>query len=245
MNASASIIALDAKGIMRDGVMLINVGLSAVVIAVITVQGHYYNDDAIMVTWFPFLIIMSVITGPSGFGFLFGLLMVDEKDTGVRNALAVTPIRPSTMLATRTILLTAYLLAWPLGTVMIMDATWKALPISYTELLVVAASIALMGPVTSLGVASYASNKVEALALFKFISFIIISPLALKFIEDDAWFRMLFLLSPAGWGYMSFDAFVQGDQMMGFAFAAGGLAFNLFLLIACIRYYQSTLYKTD
>lgn len=245
MNASASIIALDAKGIMRDGVMLINVGLSAVIIAIITVLGYYQHDNAGMVAWFPFLIIMSVITGPSGFGFLFGLLMVDEKDTGVRNALAVSPVRPSTMLATRTFLLITYLLAWPVGTVMIMNATWNALPITYMELLIVSASIALMGPVTSLGVASYASNKVEALALFKFISFVIISPLALKFIESDAWYRALFLLSPAGWGYMSFDAFVMDDPTMGYAYAGGGVIFNLVLLIACIRYYQSTLYKTD
>ena len=46
MNASASIIALDAKGIMRDGVMLINVGLSAVIIAIITVLGYYQHDNA-------------------------------------------------------------------------------------------------------------------------------------------------------------------------------------------------------
>ena len=245
MNASASIIALDARGIMRDGVMLINVGLSAVVIAIITVLGHYHHDNATRVAWFPVLIIMSVMTGPSGVGFLFGLLMVDEKDTGVRNALAVTPVRPSTMLVTRTLLMIAYLLAWPLATVMIMNATWQALPLTYTELLIVAASVALMGPVTSLGVASYASNKVEALALFKFISFIIISPLALKFIPDEAWYRSLFLLSPAGWGYMSFDAFVQDNQTLGYLYAAGGTLFNLALLAACIRYYQSTLYKTD
>ena len=245
MRAFASIISLDARGIMRDGVMLINVGLSAVVVAIITIVGYFNHDNATMVEWFPFLIIMSVMTGPSGFGFLFGLLMVDVKDTGVRSALAITPIQPSAMLLTRTVLMTIYLLLWPLLTVLVMNITWHALPITYSELVVVAASLALMGPVTSLGVASYAANKVEALALFKFISFIIISPLALKFIPEDAVYRYFFLLSPSGWGYMSFDAFVSGAQMPGFIYAIGGTLYNMILLYACVRYYQSMLYKTD
>ncbi|WP_439620911.1 hypothetical protein [Hyphomonas sp.] len=245
MRAIASIIDLDLKGIMRDGVMLINIGMSLVVVAIIAVVGIYNHDNPEMVAWFPFLIVMSVMTGPGGFGFLFGLLMVDEKDTGVRNVLAVAPIQPSVMLATRTLLMIAYLLAWPLLTVAAMNVTWQALPITYTELLLVAASFALIGPVTALAVASYASNKVEALALFKFISFLTIAPLALKFIPGDAWYRSLFLLSPSGPGYMAFDAFVDHRTFRAVMFAMIGITYNLVLLAVCIRYYQSTLHKTD
>jgi len=243
MAATASILALDARGVMRDNVMLYNVGLSVVGMSVITLLGYFHHSDQAWLAWFPFLIVMAIITNPSGYGFLFGLLMVDEQDSGVRSALAVSPVRPTTMLVVRMITSTLILVIWPMITIVIMNATWRALPVSYLQAAAVVTMLAPVAPLTALSVASYASNKVEALAIFKGISFVMIAPLALKFIAADAAFRPFFLLSPTGWGYFAFDTVSNGNALAGYLYVAGGLLYNVFLLALTVGYYLRKTYK--
>ena len=206
MTATTSILLLDARGVMRDNVMLYNVGISFVGTCIIAGLGLFHATDQAWLAWYPFLVIMAIITNPSGYGFLFGLLMVDEKD---------------------------------------MDATWKAIPVSYMQLLAIVVMLAPVAPLTALSVASYAANKVEALAVFKGISFVVIAPLALKFIAEDAAFRPLFLLSPTAWGYFSFDAFVAGSVTQGYLYVMGGLIYCCALLAFTVRFYLRQAYKID
>lgn len=245
MTATTSILLLDARGVMRDNVMLYNVGISFVGTCIIAGLGLFHATDQAWLAWYPFLVIMAIITNPSGYGFLFGLLMVDEKDTGVRSALSVSPVRPTTMLTVRMVTSTALMIIWPITSLLIMDATWKAIPVSYMQLLAIVVMLAPVAPLTALSVASYAANKVEALAVFKGISFVVIAPLALKFIAEDAAFRPLFLLSPTAWGYFSFDAFVAGSVTQGYLYVMGGLIYCCALLAFTVRFYLRQAYKID
>lgn len=244
MSAVTAILTLDARGIMRDSVMLANIGLSVVGMLAITAVGYFQSSNEVWSAWFPFLIILSLMSGPGAYGFLFGLLMVDEKDTGVRGALSVMPVRPFTMLATRTLIAVLLMLVWPMITVVVMNATWQSLPIPYSQIFLVVCVLALIAPVTALAVASYSTNKVEALALFKGLNFLILAPLILKFIPEGAAYQYLFLVSPSAWGYYAFDSFVQGSVTAAYFWLTGGVVFNLFLLGMAMSYYMSATYKT-
>ena len=241
MSATTEILKLDARGVARDNVMYMNVGLSFVGMVVITIIG-YFKGDTDWARWFPFLVIMALITNAPGYGFLFGLLMVDERDTGVRGALAVTPVPQAQMLIVRTISSIVLLLTWPLITVYVMNATWQAVHLQFHEWFALAAVLALIGPVTALSVASYASNKVEALALFKGINMLCLAPLALYFIPADAAYRAIFLALPTAWAVFGFDALRAGDPA-AWIWLAGGAVFNLALLGASIWWYLRTIYK--
>ena len=241
MSAVAAIIRLDVKGITRDHVMLINVGLSTAVMIVITVLGLFQASLSGWADWFPFMVALSLVSGPGGFGYMFGLLMVDENDTGVRDALAVMPVPPTTMILTRTAFATGWMVVWPLVTISIMNSTWQVLELSPIEYVTVVGSLALLTPALALAVPVLASDKVEALAVFKGLSFIMLVPVGLYFVEPDAWYRHLFLISPTGWAVEAFDAFIA-NEAAGYLWALGGTCYAVVLLLIAVLSFRRNVY---
>ena len=110
------------QGILRDDVMLINVGMSVVTIVVITTLGAFQQHLPGWADWFPFMVAYTLVGGV-GFAFMFGLLMVEESDTGVRDAMLVTSISPNLFILTRTLVATVWMLIWPCITIIIMNST--------------------------------------------------------------------------------------------------------------------------
>mgnify|MGYP000476910454 CR=1 FL=1 len=242
MSAARALLALDLKGITRDAVLITNIGASIVGTLIITIIG-IYKADTNWADWFPAMVAMSLITNPPAYGVLFAFLMVDEKDTGVRSALAVTPIAKHTTILTRSTLSVGIMLVWPMISVAIMNSSWQALHIPPLHLFMVVASVALFAPIVTLSVAALASNKVEALSIFKGISFVSLAALALYFVDPNAAYRPAFLLIPASWAIHAFDAFRQGDITSGYWWSAGGILIHVTLLAITIKFYFKQLYK--
>jgi hypothetical protein len=244
MNATAAIVRLDVRGIGRDQVMLINVALSAATMVAITVLGVFQQSLPGWLAWFPFMIALSLVSGPGGFGYMFGLLMVDENDSGVREALTVTPVTPARLLLTRSAVATLWMCLWPLFTVAVMNSTWRALELSAVEWMTLVGSLALLTPACALAIPTFAKDKVEALAVFKGVTFATLAPLALYFIDAEAAYRPLFLVIPTAWAVFAFDAFVAGDAM-GYAWAAGGAIYALLLLALVVELYRRKVYRLE
>lgn len=244
MSATTALIQLDTRGILRDNVMLINVGLSTVTAIIITVLGLFQETLPGWAAWFPFMIALSLVSGPGGFGYMFGLLMVDEGDTRVRQALAVTPVPPILMILTRTFVAMLWLCIWPILTISLMNSTWQALDLPLLNWAAVIVSVAILAPVFALAVPLLAADKVGALAVFKGLTFVTLIPLAMYLVEPDAWYRFLFLASPTGWTIEAFDAFVAGKST-GYAWAAVGALYNLGLLALCVHFFQKNIYQVQ
>lgn len=244
MSSMASILKLDLRGVARDNVMVLNIGLSVAVMIVITIVGVFKSGTS-WAEWFPFLLILSVLTGPPAYGFLFGLLMVDERDMGVRAALAVTPVPAIQMLVVRTLTSIILMIVWPLITIYVMNATWQAIDLPFGSWLALVCMLSLVAPLTALAVATYATNKVEAMALFKGINMVAIIPLALYFLPAEAFYRYLFLVLPPAWGVFAFDSLLVGDQAGALAWLAGGAVYLLALLLITVRAYVRSTYKTN
>lgn len=241
MSAVMAIIRLDLRGITRDQVMLINVGLSAAVALVITVLGLYQDALPGWKAWFPFMVALSLITGPNGFAYLFGLLMVEEQDTGVRAAVAVAPLRPGLLMLTRTVSATVWMCVWPLLSIALMNSTWQAISLPWTQWLAVVVSLALLTPAFALAIPAFADDKVEALAVFKGLSFLVMAPLAVYFLDPNAWYRLLVLIAPTGWGLFTFNAFLDG-RSAGYLWALGGAAYAGLLLVCAGAAYRRRLH---
>lgn len=242
MTAITAIVQLDIRGILRDNVMFINVALSTVTVAIIATLGLFQDDLPGWREWFPFMIALSLVSGPGGFGYLFGLLMVDESDSGVRSALVVTPVRPRTLILTRTVVAMAWLCIWPAITISIMNAAWQTLELGLLEWAALIGSLAILAPVIALAIPMMAADKVAALAVFKGLTFVTLLPLAMYFIDVDAWYRLVFLASPTGWAIQAFDAFRGGDGS-GYWWAAGGAVYATSLLGMAVHFFQRNIYK--
>lgn len=243
MSAVTAILRLDLKGITRDQVLALNASLSVVMTIAITVIGVLHGHDPAWARWFPALLAMSLLTGPPSWGFLFGLLMVDEKDTGVRGALAVTPVSPRRMLLVRSLSSFGLMVLWPLVSVLVMTAAWQGLSLSVGQWAPLVAVLALGAPLTALTVATVAGNKVEAMALYKGINFMALTPLALYFVPAEAWWRWAFFVLPSTWGLAGFEALRAGEAAAGWLLGAG--LFHGALLAVALRGYAGAVYKTS
>ncbi|MBX7102250.1 MAG: hypothetical protein K1X89_31325 [Myxococcaceae bacterium] len=242
MSAVISILRLDWKGITRDQVLALNASVSVAVAFIICVIGLLRADDPAWARWFSPMLALSLLTGPVSWGFLFGLLMVDEKDSGVRSALAVTPVTPERMLLVRSLFSTGLMVVWPLLSVSAMNAAWRGVPLSLQQWVPLVGVLSLGAPLTALTVAA-ASNKVEAMALFKGLNFLSLTPLALFLVPAEASYRRLFLVLPSTWGFEAFAALRAGRPATGWLL--GAAAFHLVLLAIALRAYTRAVYKAS
>lgn len=241
--AILTIIRLDARGIWRDRVAVTTLALSVFGTLAITILGHFHDRLPGWSTWFPFIVAMSLVGAPSGFAFLFGLLMIEEGETGARRALAVTPVRPTTFLLTRTAVATAWMAVWPLTSVYVMNWTWQVIDLPIAHWIAIVAPLALLTPAMALVIPTLADDKVGALAVFKGLSFIMLLPLALFIVPSDAWFRPVFLVSPAGWVVRTLQTFLDHPPSSAYWWAAGGATYAVGLLAAIVCVFRSKVYE--
>jgi fluoroquinolone transport system permease protein len=244
MGAAASIIKLDLRGVRRDHVALATVLLSAIGVAGITVLGGFQRHLPGWSDWFPFIVAVSLVGGPSGFGFLFGLLMVEEGDTGVREALAVTPIPPRVFLLVRTVVATVWMAVWPLASVSLMNSTWRGVDLSLAHWLALVIPLALLTPAFALLIPALARDKVGALAVFKGLSFVTLFPLVMFFIPVGTVYRPILLASPTGWIIEAYLAFLNDVPASGFGWSLGAVAYAMTLLLVVVHRFNRKVYRT-
>lgn len=243
MGAAAAVVLNDVRGVRRDRVLSATVMLSVLATTVVTVLGAFHDRLPGWSTWFPFMVAVSLVGGPAGFGFLFGLLMVDEGDTGVRDALAVTPVPPRLFLLLRTGVATAWMAVWPLASVYVMNWTWQAVDLSLASWLVVILPLALFTPSFALLIPTLAKDKVGALAVFKALSFLTLAPLALFFIPAEAAYRRLLLLSPTGWTVEAYQAFLRHLPERGVGWSLGATLYAVALLAIVVQPFRKKVYR--
>jgi hypothetical protein len=243
VRAILTIIQHDVRGIWRDRVALTTLALSILGTLAITILGHFHDRLPGWSAWFPFIVAMSLVGGPGGFAFLFGLLMIEEGETGARRALAVTPVPPPTFLLTRTAVVTAWMGVWPLASVYLMNWTWQVIDLPIAHWIAIVAPLALFTPALALVIPTLADDKVGALAVFKGLSFIMLLPLALYIIPRGAWYRPVFLLSPAGWVVQTFQAFLDHPPYSAYWWAVGGVTYAIGLLAAVVYVFRSKVYE--
>ncbi len=240
--AIVAILRLDWRGITRDAVLALNASISIVVMLTITVIGLVRGADPAWARWFPFLVALSLLTGPPSWGFLFGLLMVDEKDTGARAALAVTPISPAKLVVIRSVLAFALMVVWPMISLAVMNAAWRSFHVPWLDWLPLVATLALGAPLTAVAVSGIARDKVEAMAVYKGINFAVLAALALYLVPGDAWWRRLWFVLPSAWSLEAFEAVRTRHDATGWL--AGALCFHAALLVAALRVWTRGLSRT-
>ena len=238
-----AVLALDVRALARDHVALLTVLLSVAGTAGVTALGLFRADQPGWSAWFPFIVAASLVGGPAGFGLLFGLLMVEETRTGVRDALAVTPAPPGLLLLVRTAVAAAWGFAWPLASVLLMNSTWRVLDLGVHEWLAVVSPLAVLTAACALLIPGLADDQVGALAVFKAVSFVTLFPLALFFVPDHADYRLLLLASPTGWIVQGYRAFAQNDPASGFRLALAGTIYGAGLLGFAVRHFRRRVYR--
>lgn len=130
---------------------------------------------------------------PMMFGFVFGLILLDERDEGALIAIALTPVGKTGFLAWRM----AVPILWTMAATVVVLLLAGNVMLPLPHLLVLALLAGLQAPVLALFIAAFAPDKVAGMALAK-VGSVLIALGALAVLAPDPW-RWVAAPSPHFW----------------------------------------------
>ncbi len=220
----------DWKNISRDAISFVVLLVPLMLFFVMKFLIPVIRDFALQ--WFElqeyYILIFSLffIMVPYMTGILAGFLFLDERDQHILEAIAVTPLQRRGHLWFRSSLMMLLSLAFALGLY-----PWSGLVSpDWMRLLVVALVASLEVPLFALLLLSIAHNKVEGLAISKFLGLVSFAPI-IAFFLSGAW-KYTMAWSPPFWLVQAYLA----DSSSAFWIHIGvGLAYHIVLVGLLIR----------
>lgn len=190
-----------------------------------------------LMTYYPAIMgfVLSSL-GPSMLGYVIGFLLLDQRDDGTLTALLVTPLSLARYLA--------YRLAWPMLGSIIMTVITMPLSglvhLNGLELVLVGVSAAANAPLFALTLATFASNKVQGMALMKMSSVVTFPPLVTFFLPQT--WQWPFILFPTFWQARFFWG-VSNDAGISVLFPLASIAYQMLLLLVLFRLFYRRIHQ--
>lgn len=244
-----AILRLDLVSAARDGVLLVTVLLALLIAALLVAAGLAAAPFGLEAwrPWVPVAIGGILSSAPAGPAFLFAAILIEERETGVGAALGATPTPRRRLAALRIGVLILYIALFLGFSVAAIAAAWPGLfapaehsvgPPAWASLAIVILSLALLGGACCLALRRFASNRVEALAVFKAMNVALSLPIALPVAaalgQADIWWRPLALAPPTGPAMEAVSRLATGAPAAAFAWALIGLAYAAALLALAV-----------
>jgi hypothetical protein len=182
--------------------------------------------------FFPVFFLLFSLFIPIIFGFISSFLLLDEKDEHLLTVLKVMPISRNNFLAIRMFFMSLFafiiLLIFPP-----LSGLIDTNQFNYFAYIPVAILYSLFTPFIALLVSTFATNKVQAFAIFKISATVFMLPLFAFFLIQDN-FKYIFSPIPNFWTFMSLDSVVKNGTL-DFVPLVIGFAYHI-ALIAILFY---------
>lgn len=172
---------------------------------------------------FSIFLMLFVTIIPILYGFIASFLILDEKDEHLLTVLRVMPISRNSYLVYRMLFLSIFsffvLLFFPQFSGLLENTQF-----SYIHYIPIAFLFTLLTPFSAMLVSSFATNKVQAFAIFKISATIYMLPLFIFLIPDNL--KYIFSPAPNFWGFIALrDVISMGTTnyvhlMIGFIYTS-------------------------
>ena len=164
-----------------------------------------------LATNYPLILMFFIVIIPFIFSFIAAFLILDERDEHLLTVLRVMPISRNSYLIYRMFFMSFFafitLLIFPQFSGLI-----EGIQFSYIAYIPTALLFAIFTPFCALLVSSFATNKVQAFAIFKIGGTVFLLPIFAFLLNLDN-IKYLFSPIPNFWSLMSLDSIIQNGIM--------------------------------
>ena len=225
----------DLRNIVRDKILLI-----LFMVPMLNIACLYYLLP-VVVEKFPVLgaytsVVLAVFCSVTAVtpAYVISFIMLDEKDENLLTVMRVMPISPLYFIFYRMGFTVLFGFAGVLLTLLCFAGD-HPVPV----LLGLSLLFALMAPIATLGIVTFANNKVEGVTMLKGINFMMMLPL-LAFFISSSWKFVLGII-PVYWTYLIFQSL---NEPLHFAtYFSIGLAMHTLLLAVLYRWFSRKVFS--
>ena len=208
----------DLKNIVRDRFLVFGMFIYPIMIIIFSrILVHIISDrigdsfEFASPEFFPVFLLLFTLFIPIIFGFISAFLLLDERDEHLLTVLKVMPLSRNKFLVSRMLFMSLFafivLLVFPPLSGLIENTQFN-----YVAYLPVAALYSLFAPFIALLVTSFATNKVQAFAIFKISGTVFMIPLFAFFLIQDN-LKYIFSPIPNFWTFMALDSVIQKGEL--------------------------------
>ncbi len=164
---------------------------------------------------FKMVIVMSITTqGSLIFGFIYSMVLIDEKDTNVAKVYGILPISKFWFVIFR--LITPFLYSVLASILILLVEPFYNIPL--VENILYSVQTGLVAPMMVLFVAIMAKNKIEGMSWQKLFNIPVTMPLLAFLIP--VYLSYLFAIFPTYWAYQGFNKIILGENFLIFLFVS-------------------------
>ena len=207
----------DFRLVFRDNSLKIFLVLPLLTLVVIRYAVPYIAGIYEVLQDYILIIIMfATMQGATAFGFVYSMVLVDEKDTQVAKIYGILPVSKFWFVFFR--LIPPFLLATLSTFLLLLVEPFYRL--SLFSNLIYSALAGLVAPLMTLFVAAVAKNKIEAMTWQKLFNLPLYLPILAFFAPFSL--SLIFAIFPTFWAYQAFNSLIKGenfalDMLIGFA----------------------------
>ncbi len=218
----------DSKLIFRDPSLRIFLFLPALIFLVINVFLPYLISKFEGVNdYVSYVLIVATIENTQMFGFIYSMVLIEEKETEVARVYGVLPVSKMWFVLFRLIIpcLITALLTWAI----LLTQPFYSLAIMSS--LVLSVLSGLIVPVYVLGITILSRNKMQGMIWIKIFNIAVVLPIVAFFVPDS--FTHLFGILPSHWAFQGLNNIIEGGPF--FVNTMVGFAYFLILLTIAVR----------
>lgn len=226
----------DFRLVFRDNSLKIFIALPLLILVVIKYGVPYvagiYED---LHGYISVILMLATMQGATAFGFIYSMVLVDEKDTQVAKVYGILPVSKFWFVVFR--LIPPFLLATLATVFLLLVEPFYDLPVF--SILVYSALAGLVAPLMTLFVATVAENKIEAMTWQKLFNLPLFLPVLAFFVPASVSF--VFAIFPPFWAYQGFNSLIEGGNF--WLYMLIGFAYSILLIALMIKRFTGSHFK--
>lgn len=169
-----------------------------------------------------YIVIVATIESVQMFGFIYSMVLIDEKETEVAKVYGILPVSKFWHIIFRLII--PVMITSILSSLILMLQPFYSLPL--LSVLVFSVVAGCIVPIYAIGIVNMCKNRMEGMVWIKVFNVIVLIPMAAFFIPKS--YQHLFGILPTHWAFQGMFAIIQNDPFIWQLFL--GLIYLMVLL---------------